>query len=510
MADDTKYPPPLRSGSQRAQVYNDGLVVYLYDLAHREGLKTENAWEKINSAFDEEKPDKALKQFLTSRRVASYELQQDDSVLVDVSVGPPLTPAELKSRKGVKWHKAQTTLLNLPSGKLRVESANSCLIGAEDTNEEGVTIDVPAGEYLLTLHRIDWDSMEDPEGEPAIVGETITLTPVADAKVPKTFSALMRFPIKKSNTKWLGAYTIEGNTFKGQVIFPDFWEFICLNLDRAAFETLSLGPGSVLDVEALGRKFTIFYLVDSIQYGIMQLAAYRQLVGNDRTTAEIAREPELALGVFVKQPETQHEILCCMRINAKKAISEKTKTGKWMKTTAVVRPQKLEFTDRNDFGKWKQDGPALHATVLLRSNRYMTLNLDSKALEAAGIRPGDTISIRAGGQEQKALFVASPAEMAKAIKERSELEGDAREAYMALRVKTYDTKGAELDEIQAQLRRMFTKEPPLVACLDQYWLDKAQPIFLTTPMAADKESIKLTFPLGFPVKPGEPAVVSKA
>jgi hypothetical protein len=139
----------------------------------------------------------------------------------------------------------------------------------------------------------------------------------------------------------------------------------------------------------------------------------------------------------------------------------------------------------------------------------MTLNLDSKALEAAGIIPGETISILAGEKELKALFVASPAEMAKAIRGRSELEGEAREAYMALRVKTYDAKGAELDEIHAKLRQMFTKEPPLVACLDKYWLDKNQNILLITPMAADKESIKLTFPLEFPVKPGDAAVVSR-
>src|SRR5690242_4560318 len=103
MAEEDKYPPPLRADAQRAQVYNDGLAVYLYDLSFRDELKKENAWEKVNEAFEADKPEKELKQFLSSKRLVAYELQQDDSVILDVCVGVPLTKDELKSRKGVKW-----------------------------------------------------------------------------------------------------------------------------------------------------------------------------------------------------------------------------------------------------------------------------------------------------------------------------------------------------------------------------------------------------------------------
>jgi hypothetical protein len=509
MANQHSLPPPLRDGAQRAELYNDGLVVYLYDLSFRESLKSDNAWDQVNAAFDAEKPDKALKQFLNSQRLAAYELQQDDEVLADVVVGPPLTSAELKSRKGVKWFKAQTTLLKVPTGALRVECANSCEIGPEEPTDPGATLKVPPGDYLLSLYRIDWAAMKEADSNPPkVVGETIVLTPLADATPPKTYSALMRFPVKKSKTSWVGAYTIEGNTFKGQVFFADHWEFMTLNLDRDAFAKMGLGIGSVLDVEVLGRTFAVVYLGDAIQFGVMQLAFYKQLFGRDRMTAEIARETEVALGAFFKPPDVDREVLCCMRVNAKESWIE-GKTEKWLKVSATARPQKLTAFDRADFGKWKQDGNALHATVLLRSDKYMTLNLDTRALEAIGVKPGDTITIKSGGSEQRALFAGTPVEMGKAISARSELTGEAREAYMNLRVKLLGASESDAPAILAQLRAAFTGDPPLVACFDKYWLDREQTIFLITTMAADKAMLKLTFEIEIPAKPGDTVVVAK-
>src|SRR5262249_14181279 len=162
----------------------------------------------------------------------------------------------------------------------------------------------------------------------------------------------------------------------GKVFFPDFWDFMCLNLDRAAGEKMGLGVGSVMDLEALGRKFTIVYLGNDIQYGLAPMITYKQIVGNDRTLAQLAGEPEGAIGTIVKRTDVEPELLCCMRVKSAGAL-EKGQNEKWLKTVITLRPNKIELRDLPDFGKWKQDGKSLHATVLLKSSRYMSLNLDS-------------------------------------------------------------------------------------------------------------------------------------
>ena len=123
--------PVIRAGSQRAECYNDGLLVFLYDRSFREALKAENAVQKLNDALFQSKDGKEDKNFLTARRVVGYELQQDDEVCVDVAVGAPLEKKELAFVHGVKWKSPQTTMISLPTGNLVIESGNSCRIGEE-------------------------------------------------------------------------------------------------------------------------------------------------------------------------------------------------------------------------------------------------------------------------------------------------------------------------------------------------------------------------------------------
>src|SRR5262249_23220922 len=140
---------------------NEGLLVYLYDEKNRQTLIEQNAHDLLHGSLGEEK-EKKLAPLSHSRVVVAYELYQDDPIEVDVVVGEPLTANEMKPIRGLKWHKPQKTLLSLPSGCLRVETPNSCHFEPdEEPQEAGATIQVPAGEYVLTLYHVDLKETDD-------------------------------------------------------------------------------------------------------------------------------------------------------------------------------------------------------------------------------------------------------------------------------------------------------------------------------------------------------------
>src|SRR5262249_8691262 len=139
------------------EVYNDGLLVFLYDEVN--GAAIRESGVDILTGFGDDTPrDRRLKDLAAKGMLVAYELQQDDNVRAEVIVGRPLSREEMAC---CCWHLRQRTLLSLPSGRLCIESYNSLRIGPEEPGDEGAVVKVPPGDYLLTLHRIDWEAMEN-------------------------------------------------------------------------------------------------------------------------------------------------------------------------------------------------------------------------------------------------------------------------------------------------------------------------------------------------------------
>ncbi|HZR30075.1 MAG TPA: hypothetical protein VFA71_14955 [Terriglobales bacterium] len=122
----------IRKGATHAEVYNEGLMVYLYDEKNRQAIIERNGRSLVNILYSrtpEPEKEKQLAQFSRSALLVAYGLQGDGGVEVDVIVGEPLSPEEMRPVRGLKWHKPQTSRLSLPSGRLRIETGNSCRIG---------------------------------------------------------------------------------------------------------------------------------------------------------------------------------------------------------------------------------------------------------------------------------------------------------------------------------------------------------------------------------------------
>ncbi|HEX3148243.1 MAG TPA: hypothetical protein VHR66_09165 [Gemmataceae bacterium] len=255
--------PGIRPGAQRFDVYNEGLIVYLFDESSLEHLKNSGADFQGGFVDEEKKVDKSLRQLARDGWYVAYELFQDDEVAVEVVVGPPLTRKELAV---ARWLKPQRAFLKLPSGKLRVDTPNTLPIHEEEQEDEpGVAI-VPAGDYVLTLYRMDWNEMQNDglvaDGRPwPGPQEVIVLTPADQAKPPQNKSRL-RFP-KPDEAVWQGRYEISGDTFHGLAMTQYWWDNINVNVDRSAEDRLGLRPGTVYRVAAGDHVFEVMHFGDA-------------------------------------------------------------------------------------------------------------------------------------------------------------------------------------------------------------------------------------------------------
>ena len=224
----------LRAGATHFSVRNSGGEVWLYDEANREAIRAGNPPEGMGGMpanFDE-----LTKQGL----LVGYSLAQDDDLEVAVIVGAPLTAAELATGH---WLEPQTAFLRLPSGELCVESNDASRIGFEEPTEEGARVSVPAGDYRLTLHRVDDEALWRTEQQWDGPREVIVLT--AGGSSADAATDLLPHAARR-DTDWVGKYQVNGRKAQVLVWFGDYWDTFIVNLDKAALERLKIAPGSYL------------------------------------------------------------------------------------------------------------------------------------------------------------------------------------------------------------------------------------------------------------------------
>jgi hypothetical protein len=151
---------PIRptASSQNIDVYNDGLVGFLFDEANLQKIREADPpiiWGAGSEAYDDETTQKLLQ----AGDLLFYGLHGDGGISIEILAGEPLTPEELASGR---WFEPQTGYLHLPSGRLWVHSYNSLPMGdnGDEPCDEGGLATVPPGHYRVTLYRKDWGAME--------------------------------------------------------------------------------------------------------------------------------------------------------------------------------------------------------------------------------------------------------------------------------------------------------------------------------------------------------------
>lgn len=227
-----------RKGALAIDVYSEGRAVFLYDEAHAGRIVTSGAFrEALGGA---RASHRALQELVKEGLLVVYEQPGDAGVSLEVMVGPPLTE---KERGKLRWLAPQHSFLRLPSGRLRVDSPDTLPGHTDETEEVPGRAEVPPGDYLLTLHRLDVDAASRRLGA-EIDGpmEIVTLTPLGSTDRRPDGPPILLYE-GSADTSWPGKYTVEGRRFRGLVLFNGADSQILLNLDRAAARQLQLRAG---------------------------------------------------------------------------------------------------------------------------------------------------------------------------------------------------------------------------------------------------------------------------
>jgi len=202
----------VRPDTHAVFLEDEGGIAYLYDITNRAAILERGGADLARTALRDiaegAAPDSAVSAIGKEGLFLVYDLGGDGGLAAEIAVGPALDRKELKANPGLIWKKPQVAKLALPSGRLCVETANSCHIELDPEEagpEESALVEVPPGNYLVRVYRVDQEQMDAGDVEVYAgalnetwesLGELITLTPVAEeAKVPSKLVPFLPYPV---------------------------------------------------------------------------------------------------------------------------------------------------------------------------------------------------------------------------------------------------------------------------------------------------------------------------
>ena len=225
----------VRDGGTRVTVQNSGLEVWLYDDANLGTIQATNTPDLYLGGMPA-----GFEGLTQDGLVVGYSLCQDDEINLAVYVGEPFTDEELSV---ARWLEPQFAFLRLPSGRLCVESNDASRIGSDEPGETGAVVEVPAGEYALTLYRVDHEALDRERIEWSGPQEIVVLT--AGGHPEQAAGDLLPFEPRRDTT-WVGRYSIHGRSAEALAWFGDSWDTCVVNIDSEAAGPLGLAPGAYI------------------------------------------------------------------------------------------------------------------------------------------------------------------------------------------------------------------------------------------------------------------------
>jgi hypothetical protein len=253
-------PFQVRTGPFRVNVPNQDPVCFLYDEAHAPAI-VRAAPDVIVGGFSREAvaEDDGLRDLALRGALVAYELYRPEEIRIDLSIGRPITAGELRSGQ---WLRPQLAFLDLPTGRLRIDSAASLPFGKQARAFRGSVVTVPAGRYVLSLHRYDWYGRRMFSRFWDGPSEVIRLTPVGASRLNGRPKPMLLFPEAPVDA-WEGQYEVSPGVFKGKLVGDvGALKSFAFNLDRDAARNMELQAGHYLDVSCGGHHYRGLYLGD--------------------------------------------------------------------------------------------------------------------------------------------------------------------------------------------------------------------------------------------------------
>lgn len=238
----------VRAGEHRVKVFNSGLEVWLYDEDHLATLRQAQP-------LSDDTSQTSLETLIGSGLLLGYGLRQDDALDILVIAGGGLTEQELAA---AEWLEPRTAFLSLPSGRLCIESNDAARFRSDAPTDPGARVEIPAGDYRVTLHRVDHEALSRRGREWVGPAEVVVLT--AGGTAADAAPGVLPYEPRRS-LDWVGRYGVDGATASCLVWFDNYWDTFKINLDSAGAAALGLTPGGYvrLDVDTPALSFVVAF-----------------------------------------------------------------------------------------------------------------------------------------------------------------------------------------------------------------------------------------------------------
>ena len=144
---------PIRPEAKAVHVYNEGLLVFLYDEANEERIVQSGARILTGFAGSEDFKDPALQPLFADGALVVCPLEGDSGVDLEILTGAPLREDELGS---LHWRRDESAI-SLPSGRLCIHSYNTLPV-EDDLGDQAGIVEVAPGRYRLSFYTKDWEA----------------------------------------------------------------------------------------------------------------------------------------------------------------------------------------------------------------------------------------------------------------------------------------------------------------------------------------------------------------
>lgn len=181
----------LPGDATRVAFPNSGLVLFVYDDANADAIRTANP--SILEGFGEDDiSDPALARLGAEGLLVVVELEQDDYVRLQLAVRDPLSDEE----RGDDWGPSDRAMISLPSGTLKIEGYDNLRIAPDvfEDAEPGGTVHVPPGRYALSFY---WRPLEAAEAVSAESPRHLIILTHADDAASASSGAAFLTPVPR-------------------------------------------------------------------------------------------------------------------------------------------------------------------------------------------------------------------------------------------------------------------------------------------------------------------------
>jgi len=457
-------------------MYNDGLSVFLYDDSYLEELSDPNLAEVVRERAMIAGASERDEKISEKRKLLVYELQQDDSLRIDLSVGSPLDDREMKeleSRPPLKGY------LSIPSGRLCVESANCLRLHPDyDGAEHGAVLEVPPGDYLVTIYHADLERLPqgDRGGDPP-PRQFITLTSTAPEDRPAhPRASLPSAPEQGARRRsWTGKYRIEGSEFRGEII-PSPLPF-ATNLDGNAERELGLRFGIPLLLAISGARLESIYT--------SRLSDIHRIswIYGKRISEKIQKKLRTYMNL---DPEFGSEtvVLDTQYAPDTEKSPPRPRPGTEVTITAGAEPL-FGTVDLSLLDRWEIRDGALHGCVVMSSENALTLNGGRRAFGALGAQAKERLTLEYGGTK-RLLYYLVPHEEWELGPGKGFLEiGRLRDRIRHFSAHARDGGALKAAEsLKEDLRKSLypPDSMPFAGFFQRYWEEPSREVFIAHPV----------------------------